>query len=96
MMLNKNQSEAIVKHIRDIANIMENSYKTSAQVKVDASASASASASVAVALEESGSKRGRKPGAVSDDIRCEHTNAKEQRCKNRATKGTVCGKHNAV
>ena len=95
-MLNKNQSEAIVKHIRDIANIMENSYKTSAQVKVDASASASASASVAVALEESGSKRGRKPGAVSDDIRCEHTNAKEQRCKNRATKGTVCGKHNAV
>ena len=97
MMLNKNQSEAIVKHIRDIANILENSYKTSAQVKVDASASSSAAAAaVAIALEESGSKRGRKPGAVSDDIRCEHTNAKEQRCKNRATKGTVCGKHNAV
>lgn len=88
-MLNKNQSESIVKHLRDIANIMENSYKTSNQVKADASASDEAA-------EESGSKRGRKPGAVSDDIRCEHMNAKDQRCKNRATKGTVCGKHNSV
>jgi hypothetical protein len=38
-------------------------------------------------------KRGRKPGAVSDDVRCEHINGNEQRCKNRATKGNVCGKH---
>jgi hypothetical protein len=44
---------------------------------------------------ESSSRRGRKPGAVSDDIRCQHTGDKG-RCMNRATKGSVCGKHTKI
>jgi len=39
------------------------------------------------------SKRGRKPGAVSDDIRCAHQLESGDRCKNRATHDKVCGKH---
>ena len=86
-MLNKNQSEAIAKHMREIASILENSCKTSNKLSTQ---------EVVEEVVEEGSKRGRKPGAVSDDIRCEHTNAKDQRCKNRATKGTVCGKHTSA
>jgi len=82
-MLNKNQTEAIVKHLRDIANILESSNK-------------GANNNVISEVEESaGSKRGRKPGAVSDDVRCKNINGKEQRCKNRATQGVFCGKHNS-
>ena len=44
---------------------------------------------------EPASKRGRKPGAVSDDIRCQHTGNKG-RCMNRATQGAVCGKHTKI
>jgi hypothetical protein len=80
-MLNKNQSEAIVKHLRDIANILETSFKGPNSNLVSSSE------------EQVFSKRGRKPGTVSDDVRCIHINGKELRCKNRATKGTVCGKH---
>ena len=41
------------------------------------------------------SKRGRKPGTVSDEDRCAHLTDETNnvRCKNRATQGTVCGKH---
>ena len=38
-------------------------------------------------------KRGRRPGSVSDEIRCQHKINTDNRCKNRATKGTLCGKH---
>jgi len=80
-MLNKNQIESIAKHLRELAQIFESANKqaitTNAVVEED---------------EQNGSKRGRKPGAVSDEIRCQHTSDKG-RCKNRATKGTVCGKH---
>ena len=80
-MLNNNQTSAIVKHLRDIANILESSNKSSNNNAISE-------------VEESvGSKRGRKPGAVSDDVRCTNINGKEQRCKNRATQGKVCGKH---
>jgi hypothetical protein len=82
-MLNKVQSESIVKHLRDMANIVESAYKGSNGNVVSDSE------------EQTGSKRGRKPGAVSDDIRCTNVNGKEQRCKNRATQGVVCGKHNS-
>ena len=80
-MLNKSQVESIAKHLRELAQIFESSIK-----------STSVSNEVVNEDELNGSKRGRKPGAVSDDIRCQHTNDKG-RCKNRATKGTVCGKH---
>ena len=39
------------------------------------------------------SKRGRKPGAVSDDVRCTGEIAKGDRCKNRQVKDGFCGKH---
>ena len=39
------------------------------------------------------SKRGRKPGAVSDDVRCKGEIAKGDRCKNRKVNDGVCGKH---
>jgi hypothetical protein len=42
---------------------------------------------------EEKSKRGRKPGAVSDDVRCAHQLVSGDRCKNRATHDKVCGKH---
>jgi hypothetical protein len=77
-MLNRTQTEAIVKHLRDMANVLENSSKAAVNQTEDA---------------VSAKKRGRKPGAVSDEMRCAHINEKEQRCKNRATKGAVCGKH---
>jgi hypothetical protein len=83
-MLNKNQTEAIVKHLRDIANILETSNK------------GSSTNAISEVEESAGSKRGRKPGAVSDDVRCTNINGKEQRCKNRATQGVVCGKHNST
>jgi hypothetical protein len=74
-MFTKTQSEAIVKHLRDIANIFESSSKGSSNIIVEPS------------------KRGRKPGAVADDIRCKGEGSSGQQCKNRATKGTYCGKH---
>jgi len=81
-MLNKNQAESIAKHLRDMAVIFDNAAKASNTSQTEG---------------ETGdlptSKRGRKPGAVSDDIRCEHMNGSQQRCKNRATQGKVCGKH---
>jgi len=80
-MLNNTQISAIVKHLRDIANIFESSNK------------ASNSNAISEVEETAGSKRGRKPGAVSDDVRCTNINGKEMRCKNRATQGVVCGKH---
>jgi len=39
------------------------------------------------------SKRGRKPGTVSDDVRCKADIAKGDRCKNRIAKDGFCGKH---
>lgn len=83
-MLNKKQTDAIVKHLRDMANIFESAN------------SANNSASNPVNDEQPVSKRGRKPGAVADDMRCANINGKELRCKNRATQGTVCGKHTNV
>ena len=80
-MLNKTQVESIAKHLRELAQIFESSNKVTTVTN-----------SVVEEDEQNGSKRGRKPGAVPDDIRCQHTNEKG-RCKNRATKGTVCGKH---
>jgi hypothetical protein len=74
-MFTKSQTESLVKHIRDIANIME-------------------AASKGTTNTEAPSKRGRKPGAVADDIRCKGEGASGEQCKNRATKGTYCGKHN--
>jgi hypothetical protein len=80
-MLNKNQVEAIAKHLRELAQIFESSIKGS-------------TVNTILGVDEIvGSKRGRKPGAVSDDVRCENVNGKQQRCKNRATQGKVCGKH---
>jgi len=83
-MLNNTQTSAIVKHLRDMANILENSNK------------GSSNNAISEVEESAGSKRGRKPGAVSDDVRCTHINGKELRCKNRATQGKVCGKHNST
>lgn len=80
-MLNKNQTEAIIKHLREIANVLESSF-TNNVLKV-----------VKEDDVQKGSKRGRKPGAVSDDIRCQYVNEKNGRCKNRGTKGNLCGKH---
>lgn len=39
------------------------------------------------------SKRGRKPGSVSDNVRCTAEIANGDRCKNRQVKDTFCGKH---
>lgn len=39
------------------------------------------------------SKRGRRPGAVPDEVRCSAEIAKGDRCKNRQIKDGVCGKH---
>ena len=39
------------------------------------------------------SKRGRKPGAVADTIRCTGEIAKGDRCKNKAINNGFCGKH---
>jgi hypothetical protein len=83
-MLNKVQTEAIVKHLREIADVLDLSCKNNI-VKV-----------VKEDDIQKGSKRGRKPGAVSDDIRCQHINEKNERCKNRGTKGNMCGKHDTV
>ena len=69
-MLTKKQVDGLVKHLRDMATLLE---------------SAGAEAPV--------TKRGRKPGAVSDDVRCQETSASGDRCKNRATGGTFCKKH---
>lgn len=80
-MLNKNQAESIAKHLRDMAVIFDNAAKASNTNQTEDETTVIAS------------KRGRKPGAVSDDIRCEHMNGSQQRCKNRATQGKVCGKH---
>jgi len=38
-------------------------------------------------------KRGRKPGAVADDIRCTAEISKGDRCKNRSINDGLCGKH---
>jgi hypothetical protein len=73
-MLTKAQTESLVKHIREIANILEKSVGQTTTA-------------------EQTTKRGRKPGAVSDDIRCTATLPNEERCKNRATQGSTCGKH---
>ena len=43
--------------------------------------------------EQGQSKRGRKPGTVPDNVRCQGQNSDESRCKNRATQGTLCKKH---
>lgn len=109
-MLNKGQTEALVKHLRDIAVILESSVVTAASSSAPAFApSAATAATAATAVTKAtrvankvataavpvveAKKRGRKPGAVADEERCENVNDKQQRCKNRATKGTVCGKH---
>jgi hypothetical protein len=75
-MLTKAQTEALVKHLREIASILEKSVGSTNKVEEP------------IAL-----KRGRKPGAVSDDVRCQEVLTSGDRCKNRATKGTLCGKH---
>jgi hypothetical protein len=79
-MLTKQQTVAIVKHLRAVADILESS-------KPPATAAAQAPA----ATEKS--KRGRKPGAVADAERCQGVNGNGEQCKNRATQGTHCGKH---
>jgi len=38
-------------------------------------------------------KRGRKPGAVPDDVRCQGFIGKGDRCKNRSITNGLCGKH---
>lgn len=70
-MLTKKQTDSLVKHLREIATILESS----------------------TGVAEATTKRGRKPGAVSDDVRCQETLTTGDRCKNRATNGTFCGKH---
>jgi hypothetical protein len=76
-MLSKYQAAAIVKHLRAVADILENSSTVVAQVDVP--------------VEKS--KRGRKPGAVDAEHRCTGINGNGEQCKNRATQGTCCGKH---
>lgn len=76
-MLNKIQIDAIVQHLRDIATIFDIASKQLSNNTV----------------EDKVSKRGRRPGAVSDDKRCEYIKGDSTRCKNRATKGNICGKH---
>jgi len=83
-MFSKSQTDSIVKHLREIANILESSNKKAPVENVVVEAP--------VEEQATGSKRGRKPGAVDDDIRCTFVN-KDKRCMNRATKGKVCGKH---
>lgn len=100
-MLNKAQTLALVKHLRDMALILETSESAAAPVpvgpepkkKVAKAERLTAAAVPEPVVEEGGKKRGRKPGAVADEERCENVNDKQQRCKNRATQGTVCGKH---
>lgn len=98
-MLNKGQTDALVKHLRDIAVILESSVATAAGSSTPATSVAAKAAKVAnkavpvAAPAVEAKKRGRKPGAVADEERCENVNDKQMRCKNRATKGTVCGKH---
>lgn len=98
-MLNKGQTDALVKHLRDIAVILESSVATAAGSSTPATSVATKAAKVAnkavpvAAPAVEAKKRGRKPGAVADEERCENVNDKQMRCKNRATKGTVCGKH---
>lgn len=100
-MLNKGQTDALVKHLRDIAVILESSVATGAGSSTPATSVATKAAKVAnkavsqpaAAPAVEAKKRGRKPGAVADEERCENVNDKQLRCKNRATKGTVCGKH---
>lgn len=77
-MLTKTQVSAMAKLFRDMANILDNTPVTSESVE-----------------NKVVSKRGRKPGTVSDEDRCEHLidESNNIRCKNRATQGTVCGKH---
>lgn len=82
-MLSKQQTVAIVKHLRAVADILESS-------KPVAAAATSATATTVPAEK---SKRGRKPGAVADEERCQGTNGNGEQCKNRATQGTHCGKH---
>ena len=38
-------------------------------------------------------KRGRKPGAVPDEVRCQGFIGKGDRCKNRSINNGLCGKH---
>ena len=84
-MLSKQQTVAIVKHLRAVADILESSKP--------ATASTVAAAAAAAAAPTEKSKRGRKPGAVADAERCQGTNGNGEQCKNRATQGTHCGKH---
>jgi hypothetical protein len=79
-MLSKQQTVAIVKHLRAVADILENSKPVDNK-------------SAATAAPTEKSKRGRKPGAVADAERCQGTNGNGEQCKNRATQGTHCGKH---
>ena len=100
-MLNKGQTDALVKHLRDIAVILESAVAAAANSSSPATSVATKAAKVANKVAAAAvaapavdvKKRGRKPGAVADEERCENVNDKQQRCKNRATKGTVCGKH---
>ena len=82
-MLTKQQTAAIVKHIRAIADILESS-------------TAAPAAAAAAQPNEVISKRGRKPGAVDAEHRCRGINGTGDQCKNRATQGTHCGKHTAA
>lgn len=76
-MLTKSQINSLVKHLRDMATILE----------------ASGSKQEPATTVKEKSKRGRKPGAVADNVRCQAQLNGGERCKNRATMGDVCGKH---
>jgi len=78
IMLSKQQTTSIVKHLRAVADILETS--TAAVVTETQS-------------NEVKTKRGRKPGAVDAEHRCKGINGTGEQCKNRATQGTHCGKH---
>lgn len=77
-MFNRAQTQQLVKHLRAITDILEKSAE-SPQASQNG--------------EATQSKRGRKPGVVADNVRCQGQNADESRCKNRATQGTHCKKH---
>ena len=87
-MLNKGQKEKLVFHLREIANILAKDADSD-----NKSQAKSGSAQQQPETNTITAKRGRKPGTVSDDIRCQGENSSGARCKNRATNGTFCGKH---
>ena len=90
-MLNKGQKEKLVFHLREIANILAKDADSDNKPQAK-----SGSAQQQQQQSETNTitvKRGRKPGTVSDDIRCQGESSLGARCKNRATNGSFCGKH---